>query len=279
MNQLEDKLAGLATLEVPVRVDAGLTVRAGRRVVHRRRAAAAAGVTSLGVVALAVAPSVVRSVAPGQTDPALTPADIASNPSSPARAWQWADIAHEANATGRPGPSRELRLARVVAAAGSGYRYLSGGEGSGEGEIVGSLALIQGNAAGHVSLVIRQEAAGACTTPLHPYGGTGHTCTPGTDDRGDYAVVEWADSGQGPTRMVRVRHNGWAAMLTVSLGHPTYPAAADEPTLLPWDLRDPFQPESASGNPRTEHPRLDAYPFSVAAQTDLAWSYLGSWSD
>lgn len=275
MNQLEDQLAGLATLDVPVRVDAGQTVRAGRRVVHRRRVAAAAGVSSLGVLALAVAPSVVRSTSPGQTSPAQTPADVASDSSAPARVWQWADIAREANFTGWPKPSGELRLARVVAAAGSGYRYPGGGENGGAGKIVGSLPLLHGKSAGHLALVIREAASDLCATPLHPYGGTGRTCTPGSDELGEYAVIEWTDSGQGPTRMVRVVHNGWVATLTVSLGHPAYPAAADEPNLLPWDLRDPFQPES--GGPATEHPRLAAYPFSTDKQTELAWSYLGSW--
>lgn len=274
MNHLEDQLAGLATLEVPVRVDAAQTVRAGRRVVHRRRVAAAAGVSSLGVFALAVAPSAVRSVVSDQISPAPAPADATSETSAPARVWKWADIASEASFTEWPKPGAELRLERVADAAGAGYGYGPASENGGAGELLGSLALRHGKAVGHVSLVIREAASDLCATPLHPSGGTGRTCTPGSDERGPYAVIEWAGSDQGPTRMVRAFHNGWVASLTIALGRATYSDVADDPTLLPRDLGDPDQPGSG---PATERPQLAAYPFSTDKQTELAWSYLGAW--
>lgn len=94
---------------------------------------------------------------------------------------------------------------------------------------------------------VRSAQADLCDIDLHPMDPSGRDCEVRDGGQGSYAVLTYADSNQGRTVLVRVASEEAVVTLAQSVGWPHYPPAeADDPTLLPWDLRDALEPNRRS---------------------------------
>jgi hypothetical protein len=87
-------------------------------------------------------------------------------------------------------------------------------------------------------------------------------------------VLTYADSGQGRTVLVRIASDDVVVTVAESLGWPDYPPAEyDDPTLLPWDLRDAVVPESGVPGDDPEQDQLDELPLTPADMVEIARTY------
>ena len=105
---------------------------------------------------------------------------------------------------------------------------------------------------------------------MAPPAATGRTCHFLDEDRGAAAVIEFADSEQGPTRLVAVAHDGYTAVVAYSLGFPVTDRETYDPNAIHWSGRGPYENSSATAPP------LTTMPTSLEVQINLAWAQLGT---
>ena len=89
-------------------------------------------------------------------------------------------------------------------------------------------------------------------------------------EQGTAAVIEFADSEQGPTRLVVAEHAGYTAVVAYSLGFPVTDRATYDPDAIHWSGRGPYENSSATAPP------LTSMPTSLDVQISLAWAQLGT---
>jgi hypothetical protein len=279
------EIGRLAAYDVPVSVDVARAARDGRRRIHRRQVRVGAAVALSGAAAVtagAVAWPLTgaehaRDGGTGVVDSPTVP----TTPTPTLAEWTWYDqpvlevggVEVEGNrlptVTPTNTPGRQLRAAGVETG------WMSGGSFTPESSASFSWAgpVLSDERAGYVEFAVRRLAGEhLCDLQVAPPAATGRTCYFLDDSRGAAAVIEFAESEQGPTRLVVAEHGGYTAVVAYSLGFPVTDRETYDPNAIHWSGRGPYENSTATAAP------LTSMPTSLEVQISFAWAQLGTGS-
>ena len=267
---LAAEIGRLAAYDVPVSVDVARAAREGRRHVHRRRVRVGAAVALSG--AAAVTAGAVAWPLTGAEHARDSNPEIADSPTAPTTGtqagWTWYEQPIPQDVRPRPDyPGQELQEIGIQTSWLSGASFTLDSSDS----VGWAGPVISDDRAGYIEFGVRRlEGEHLCDLRVAPPAATGRTCHFLDEDRGAAAVIEFADSEQGPTRLVAVAHDGYTAVVAYSLGFPVTDRETYDPNAIHWSGRGPYENSSATAPP------LTSMPTSLEVQINFAWAQLGT---
>ena len=266
---LAAEIGRLATYDVPVSIDVARAARDGRRHVNRRRVRVGAAVALSGAAAVTAGAVAWPLTGPQQGRDSGT--DVVDSPTAPTTGteagWTWSEQPIEQDTPPRPStPVQELQEVGIQTS------WLSGGSFTQDSSASMSWAgpVLHEDRAGYLEFGVRRLGDDPCDLQVAPPDATGRTCRQVPGELGTAAVIEFADSEQGPMRLVVVEHAGYTAFVAYSLGFPVTDRETYDPNAIHWSGRGPYENSTASAPP------LTSMPTSLEVQLSFAWSQLGS---
>ena len=274
---LAAEIGRLAAYDVPVSVDVARAARDGRRRVHRRQVRVGATVAVSGAAAVtagAVGGPFTGADHARDSGTGVVDSPTAPTPSTTQAGWTWYDQPVLEFRPTAVQASRSRRTAGPAAHEAGVVDFLAVGrvvhpDSSASFSWAGPV--ISDDRAGYIEFGVRRlEGEHLCDLRVAPPAATGRTCHFLDEDRGAAAVIEFADSEQGPTRLVAVAHDGYTSTVVYSLGFPVTDRETYDPNAIHWSGRGAYENSTATAPP------LTSMPTSLEVQVNFAWAQLGT---
>lgn len=267
-----DLFARAGTLEVPRHLDVTAVRAAGHRRLVRRRLLGGAGVvgTAAAATAFVIAVSGALAGGTGNGAPPVAGGGTPVTPDRPAASRKVDPTTTPPTPRTDPMAHWDSRWMARLVAAGVPVQTTRG-FGSDTSSIESHTAVLSHGSAGYVAFLATVDpaaiaAAGKtpCALARVPKDGAGKEC----HQQDGAWLTTYRSSNQGPVQLARVVTGRADVVVVQSTGFPSYKPSQDGPGLLPWDLRDPYEPEQ----PSKHHtwPTLARQPLTTDALIALA---------